>query len=380
MARKKPKKPYQDFPLFPHANGQWAKKIRGRLHYFGTWDDSNAALTQYLEVRDDLQAGRTPRSYSDALTVRDLGDAFLVAKRLLVDSGELSIRTWQDYYATAKLMVDHLGGDTPVEALTPVDFETLRANIARGRSAVNLGNNIQRIRSIFKYGYDADLLGAPVKFGPLFKKPGKKKIREEKHAAGLRMFDAEEIRKAINAARVPLKAMILLGINCGFGQTDVANIPFSAIHEGWVDFPRPKTAVKRRCPLWPETKMELEAAIANRPAPKSEDDAHLVFLTKYGMRWVKIGQKEKPDDSVGKEFTKLLKNLGIKRKGVSFYALRHTFETIGQESKDPLAVQWIMGHASQDMGSHYRETVSDARLQAVTNIVREWLFPAELRR
>ena len=76
----KPQKPYPDFPLFPHATKRWAKNFCGTLCYFGPSDKPNAALERFLNERDDLYAGRNPRTSPDGLTLRDLLNRFITAK------------------------------------------------------------------------------------------------------------------------------------------------------------------------------------------------------------------------------------------------------------------------------------------------------------
>ena len=60
MKQVKPQKPCPDFPLFPHATGRWAKKVRGRMCYFGPWNDPHGAVCRWLEQKEDLLAGRQP--------------------------------------------------------------------------------------------------------------------------------------------------------------------------------------------------------------------------------------------------------------------------------------------------------------------------------
>jgi hypothetical protein len=56
----KPTKPRPDFPHFPHAAGVWAKKIRGKLVYFGPWNDPEAALQSTLPRRTTCTQAEPP--------------------------------------------------------------------------------------------------------------------------------------------------------------------------------------------------------------------------------------------------------------------------------------------------------------------------------
>jgi integrase len=130
----------------------------------------------------------------------------------------------------------------------------------------------------------------------------------------------------------------------------------------------------------------LREAVATRPKPKDPEHKGLLFITRYGGKWAKAeiiaadpetGTKERTrsDDPICKEFAKLLKDLGLHRPGLGFYALRQTFETIGGDSRDQVAVDAIMGHARDDMASLSRERIDDDRLRAVVDHVHRWLWP-----
>lgn len=395
----KPGKPYEGFPLFDHNSGRWAKKIGGKLHYFGRWgnkqgdaivwvDDvkasANAALELYNEQRADLEAGRTPRpKVEDGMTVKELADRFLTAKKHLLDNGELSPRTFRDYFAICQDVADTWGKSRRVDDLLPADFDDLRNSFAKTHGPYRLGKDVRVTRMLFKFAYEAGHIDRPMRLGPNFKEPSKKAKRKARRANGKKDFDADELRRIIDAAPMPLRAMILLGINCGFGQTDVANLPRSAVdfERGWIDYPRPKTEIERRCPLWPETIAALQDADKKRGEPKDPADADCVFITKYGNRWVRMGEHDRPEkravlDAITQAFSDLLKRLDINgRRG--FYGLRHTFETVGGESRDQVAVDLVMGHSDQSMAANYRHRVSDERLQDVVECVRTWLWPKD---
>ena len=377
---KKPQKPRKDFPLGAANNGQWCKKVRGKIHYFGIWANPDAAEAEYLRVKEYLQAGRRPPSPEAAgLQLKDLCNKFLNAKRSRVDSGELSARTFQGYHAAAAELLSHFGAERLVDDCRPEDFESFRGKVATTRGVHGISKMVTVVRTIFGFGFNAGLIEKPIIFGPAFTRATAKSVRihraKKQNEHGLRMLEAAEIRSLLKAASPPLKAMIFLAANGALGNSDMANLPQSAIKGDWLQYARVKTGVDRRIPLWPETLQSLSEAIEKRPRAKDKADAGLCFITSHGQKWVRIGPNgTSVHDLVSGAFAKLLKKLDLKREGLGFYALRHTFETVAGGCGDQVAVSAIMGHTQNDMASLYRERIDDERLEKAVNHVHAWLF------
>jgi len=82
-------------------------------------------------------------------------------------------------------------------------------------------------------------------------------------------------------------------------------------------------------------------------------------------------------DEISLRFARVLDGLKIRRTGVGFYSLRHTFRTWADEVHDQHAIHRIMGHAIPGMSGIYVEEISLNRLQAVVDHVRAKLFATQ---
>ncbi len=388
----KPSKPYAEFPLTAHQNGQWCKKIKGKVWFFGVWTEPDTALRKYLDEVDEIQAGRDPRKTvvvrlsSTELTVSDLCNMFLERQEARVTSGEMTSRHFGDCLKSCRRIVKHFGTFHRAHAMGAADFKSYRNAFPTTWGSAMISGEIQRIRSAFKWAFESDLIPTMPNFGPDFRKPSKtvaRRDQQQRQAArgGKLDFSAEEVQKLLKASSGWLKACILLGINGGLGNADCGRLStaFLNLDSGWYDLACEKTGIPRRFQLWAETIEAIRSAMSKRPIAKNDADDPLCFLTSHGrpIWW----QSSKPDgevylcDNLAKAFLKLCKTCKITRSQRGFYSLRRTFETVAGASKDQPAVDFVMGHFDASMAAVYRQGIDDQRLIDVGQHVHDWLFP-----
>lgn len=398
-AHTRPKKPYAEFPLYPHPLGYWSKKVDGKIRHFGRWgrvvngvvtrvENEEAgwrdALKVYKDRIDDVKAGEVGHSPvvgekeapAVGFAVKDLCNQFRAAKLRQKENGELTPRMFAEYELMTTMVYKQFGSGTLVDALKPEHFAKLRETMAKRWGALRLLNGITRVKTIFKFAFEAGWIDRLPRYGSEFKPPSQLQLRKNKAKAPPRMAEPDELRRLLDAADVQLRAMIYLGLNCGFGNHDCAALPLSAVNldTAWVEFPRPKTGIHRKCPLWPETVTAIREAIEKRPKPTDYDACGLVFLNYRGTAWVRMGEKSR-SDYLSIHFNALAKRLKLQRAGLSFYSLRHVFRTVADAAKDIPAVRSIMGHVDTGIDATYRERIDDERLTAVVDHVHKWLWP-----
>jgi integrase len=361
-------KPYVSFPLTPRSDGRFTKMIRGVPLYFGQHGDWQAALDEYHAQAPAATAGRElPSAPKANVTVRQLANRYLRDREADVRHGTLKLKSWDDYRATLEKFVRFVGPQTPAKELGPDHFARFATHVRKSLGSYAFNRTRALIRAWLSHAAGAEWVKPPINIGVGFKPVSAGKMRGDRKA---RLFTPEQVRTLLKHAGPQMRAMILLGINGGFGPTDCAQLTRDKIDlEGKViRYRRAKTNIQRTVPLWPETVKSLRKVLALRP------NDPLVFRTKSGRPWVrqKLSRTGRGIviDAVAGRFGKLMDAAKIEMPGVGFYALRHTFATYANEVRDADARRHIMGRKLPELDDVYIEHLFLPRLKVLTDHVR----------
>jgi integrase/recombinase XerD len=356
------------FPLTLHKTGQYCKKIKGKIYYFG--NDKKLALQRYLEQSTVLHSGKClpPVDKSGSISIKYLCNLYLEHQQSRAAIGQIKLRHICDQKILLRDFVSSVGQSQSINNMSTIDIQNyVGMLIGKKKSPNTINNRIAAIKAMFNWARDNEVVITMPNLKAIKKIT---KVKTEKF-----IFTTEQIINLLKLADVQIRVMILLGLNCGFGCTDCAEIKWDNLdlQNSRVIFPRGKTGVSRNLSLWPET-----VEVLNKMPHKGE----LVFYTAKGNPWVRMinsidqngNEKFTKEDAVSKQFSKLLKKAGIQtEKGVGFYTLRRTAATLAARSGDPFAVQQLLGHADLKMASVYVQDVSE-QTDRVTNNTRKLII------
>jgi len=325
-------KPYPEFPLTKHRNGQWCKKIRGKLHYFGILSDWETALKTYLASVDYLKAGLTPPSKVE--TIAEVLAMVLQDKEGESDSELFSRGHFVNQRACVKRLLKCLArGAQPT--MPPTEWAAARARLAKLVAPTTLNTTISILNSLFGYAVQMGYLDSLPKFGPGWTKATHRQVRE--HLAKRdRIVTPARFKDLLSIATLEQRGWLYLGLNCGFGPVDVSTLNLTHVTGNVIQLPRPKTGTHREAWLWPETREAIEDMIP------------------YGVTAKRISQ--------------VMADL---MKPNTMYDLRHTFATTADQFADSRAVDVVMGHSDGSVKATYRHGVDADRIKKACEFVRK---------
>ena len=324
------------------------------MYYFGS--DKQEALQRYIDQAAYLHGSNhnSQRPVGDSMTLKQLCDIFLKYQFAKVKAYAITAQHYNDQVSSLNILMSFLGQRRSIKDISTLDLQNYKRKLQKhyNKSSHRLNLHISNLKTLFHWAKKNDIL----KQIPNIDAISRSKLTNKQR----RIFTHEEINKLLTVADTQMKAMIWLGLNCGFGCTDCSDLQWKNLNldNGRVVFPRGKTGVPRDLPLWSETVDALKAV------PKKGE---LVFYTARGNPFVRNAlkidtsgnEKYSPINSIATKFARLIKKAGLDvPKGTGFYTLRRTAATMAARSGDPFAVQRLLGHANLIMATRYVQDVS----------------------
>ncbi len=357
------------------------KQIDGKMRYFGSVNPKSVnrsykdAELRYFEFLAEREVKLPVEIKVAKLTVEDFGEKYLQSCFTRYERGEISATWLEKIRISVCHFVDYLQTDLPLSKLNEMHLDDYRnytlslpisAATDKSISPWTAKSRLDIVKLMIKWGYQMALIETLPR-----NLDGYAKITIPEPTVN--RFSREEINTLYSAASERTKMFMLLGLNCGMGQTDISSLRNSEIQmsENRIVRKRTKTGIHCEFALWPLTveMLKIHGNLDGKPNDR-------VFLSKSGHPLVReyfVDDKFKRTDAIRSAFFRLMKKTKVPNHR-GFYSLRKTAAS-EVEKIDDSTTSMFLGHSEKGlMKRHYAER-DWARLDmAITELSQPFVF------
>jgi integrase len=331
----------------PHTPQQ-LKKIPSEVENEALWifSGGNAGIR---EVKPD----------DKPITILELIDQFLDNRKDQIGDGEgcITVATYADDKYQLNAFADFCEKQKQLsldEVVRPDFLDRHKASTKAKSSVVTLWHSVKAVKRLLTWGWKHNRIEALPRNLDDY-------ARVERPKPMPKFFTVDEVKALYAQASPRSKLYILLALNGGFTQVDIATLTHSMIDwkAGIISRDRNKTGIPQSCKLWPITLTSLK-----EHSTKTKGD-NLALVSEEGNPLVydaindTTGRHSKVD-SIRSAFNRLEKKCKMKN-GRSFKAFRKTgADTLAaQYQTAPYIVDLYLAHAADRMRQHYTATHFD---------------------
>ncbi len=303
--------------------------------------------------------GRIPEEHEPEATIGGNIRRFLERKQGQVERGERSHGRYDALRVALESFCTFAGGYKPVESINGQLLSRWRDHLESraGRGEVSFRyakDNLQAVKQLVRWCWEQELIGLP-------------RILESRDfviavpETKIEVFTAEEVGQLLQAAGEPLRLYLLLMLNCGMQQSDIAGLRKDEVDwkTGRVVRKRSKTKNHKGVPvvdyrLWPET---FELLQAHR-----SEHAELALTNRNGeplLVQTIVGGKVKKSDNIRSAYRRLVQKLAGGKEPVTIskpmkYLRKTAASKLGEHSEYGRFAQYYLGHAPTTVADrHY---------------------------
>ena len=304
-------------------------------------------------------------------TLQAIIGAYLELRKRELDAGSLSATSYASDVYRLEQFQQHCERErkTKLADVVTAEFlaeyrDKLLGRIAKGKvSAVSVKHILRTVKACLKWCYKQEKIDTLPRVMEDYAK-----VTLPQPAP--KFYTIEEVQSLFNAASPRTRVYILLGLNLGYTQADIATL-----EHGMIDWPtgivtrnRHKTGQPQKAKLWPITSKLLQTEMTD------PHKSTLVLLGEGGNPLIvdSVNAKGNPIrvDAVRMAFNRVKAKLEIKGDSRGFAIFRKTSaENIGKANQDsPHLVDLFLGHTQKTMAKHYANQHFDLLFKATDEL------------